>query len=345
MKIMVFDVPAEHGGALSILEEYYSMALNNEDKSIQWLFVVSKPQLKDAKNVKVLRYPWVKKSWFHRMFFDYFISPKLVKKHNVTEILSLQNITVPRIKNVRQSVYLHQSLPFADIKFKFFENRKLWVYQNIIGRLIIRSIKKADHVIVQTNWMKDSCIEKTNQPDSKFDVRPPQTGEIVVGRTFILNEETKKTFFYPAGASYYKNHRVIVEACKTLISNGINDFEVILTLNGDENQHIVDLKNTIVNFKLPIHFVGKIPRERVFDYYSKAILLFPSYIESSPLPLTEGKLHKTFIIASDCSFSKEILEDYDKSYLFNWSDSQRLAELINECISKRINGTNKEELN
>ena len=65
MRIMVFDVPAESGGALTILKQYYDRAINDKDN--QWLFVISTPYLNETENVKVLRYPWIKKSWFHRL--------------------------------------------------------------------------------------------------------------------------------------------------------------------------------------------------------------------------------------------------------------------------------------
>ena len=72
MKIMVFDVPAEDGGALSILQDFYEQFL--QDDKNNYIFVVGKPVLRSEKNVEVLRFPWIKKSWFHRLYFDYFVA-------------------------------------------------------------------------------------------------------------------------------------------------------------------------------------------------------------------------------------------------------------------------------
>jgi len=112
--IMVFDVPAVHGGALTVLEQQYEKAKQNSDKN--WIFILSKAELSETNNIKVLKYPWIKKSWAHRLYFDYFIAHKLVKKYKADEVLSLQNIGVPFIK-IPQSVYVHQSIPFIDIRF------------------------------------------------------------------------------------------------------------------------------------------------------------------------------------------------------------------------------------
>lgn len=67
MKIMVFDVPAETGGALTILKQYHEAAI--KDKENEWYFVISTPNLIESSNVRILRFPWVKKSWVHRMYF------------------------------------------------------------------------------------------------------------------------------------------------------------------------------------------------------------------------------------------------------------------------------------
>ena len=157
MRIMVFDVPAESGGALSVLHEFYNeFKLDQEN---EYIFVLSVPELKETSNIKIIRFPWIKKSWGYRLYFDHFIAPRLIKEYEIDQVLSLQNITIPRTK-VYQSVFVHNALPFSEHRFSFVENRLLWVYQNIIGKNIMRSITKADHVIVQTRWMKKKCVEQ-----------------------------------------------------------------------------------------------------------------------------------------------------------------------------------------
>lgn len=58
MKIMVFDVPADSGGALTILNEFYKKAL--EDDKNEYIFVLSVIKLEEKNNVKVINYPWIK---------------------------------------------------------------------------------------------------------------------------------------------------------------------------------------------------------------------------------------------------------------------------------------------
>lgn len=324
MRIIVFDVPAEIGGALTILNQYHEAAI--KDKDTDWIFIVSTPHLKEIDNVKVLNYPWIKKSWFHRIYFDNFVAPKIVKKYNPDEVLSLQNVSVPKVK-VKQTIYLHQSLPFVEKRYKLTENFKFWVYQNIISKFIFNSIRKADKVIVQTKWIMNAAVEKTKANKEKFILKQPELN-VKVTKTFKQSNDGNKLFFYPSSGFPYKNHEVIVQACKLLKEKNIGDYEVIFTLLGNENKEIKKIKNFVEKEKLPVKFIGSISIDEVYDYYSKAILLFPSYIETFGLPMLEAKMHHTPIIASDCAFSHEILDDYDKANFFDPHNATSLAILL-----------------
>ncbi|SIQ31004.1 glycosyltransferase [Halanaerobium kushneri] len=347
MNIMVFDVPAESGGALSILNDFYQEVIENDDKNINWIFVLSKPEYKEFDNITVLNFSWVKKSWFHRLYFDHFVAPKLVKKYNIDKIFSLQNVIIPKT-DVEQILYAHQPLPFSGYKFNINENFKFWIYQNLISKKIYNSIKLANKVIVQTNWMKKACTEKADVKSDKIDVIPPKIN-LNIENTFDKNNKIK-TFFYPAGASYYKNHRLIIEASKLLEASNINDYKIILTLNGNENKNIKELYKEVKKYNLPVEFAGRLERDEVFNLYTKSYLLFPSYIETFGLPMLEAKLHKTIILASDKAFSHEILDDYENAYFFDPFDAEELMKymkklLVGEISYKKVNSVSKSNNN
>lgn len=333
MLIMVFDVPAEYGGALSILEEYYNRA--KLDKNNNWIFIVSKPNLLSTSNVKIFRYPWVKKSWLHRVYFELLVAPKIVKSMKPERILSLHNLLVLFTKGVDQTVYVHQSIPFSEYRFKMFKDWKLWTYQNIIGKMIKASIINADHVIVQTQWMKNECIEATKINPQKIKVENPCSEIISLGQ-YSSSPDSNKTFFYPAGGSKYKNHQLIIDACKELHLRGITNYKVVLTLSENDSMITKKYYKQVEDYKLNFEFLGHMSKEDVFNWYTKSVLLFPSYIESSPLPLSEAKAHGTPIISTKCAFSKEILESYPNAYFFNYYDSLHLADLMQKCIELKL---------
>jgi len=328
MKIMVFDVPAESGGALNILNQYYYAAV--KDTENEWLFVISTPKLKKTKSINILSFPWVKKSWLHRIYFDKFIAKKIVVENNIDEILSLQNVVISGV-TIKQTLYLHQPLPFTEKKFNITENFRLWLYQNIVSRMIYDSIQRADKVIVQTQWMKNAILKKVNVSKDKIVIEQPELN-LEVKKYYKQENDNYKLFFYPASALKYKNHKVIVEAVHLLVIEGFNNFQVVFTLNGNEDRHIKKLYQIVQEEKLPIRFIGPRGLEDVYNYYSKSVLIFPSYIETFGLPLLEAKMHNSPILASDCAFSHEVLCDYSDVTFFNPFNSVQLSILIKQHI-------------
>ena len=321
MRIMVFDVPAEYGGALSILKQYYNDAC--ADKDNEWIFVVSKPQLPDTDNVKVARLPWAKKSWFHRLWFDNVYALQLVRKFKPDKVISLQN-TMVKADECFQELYVHQALPFCEKRFAFREHKKFWIYQNIISKMIFRSIKKCDSIIVQTSWMKEAVVQKTGISKDKITIIPPK---VDIQSDCSYKQTDEKIFFYPANGAVYKNHKAIYSAVYDLISQGYKNFKVVLTLEKNEKNLEIEKKTGGI-----IEFAGYLPKERINEYYSKSVVLFPSYVETFGLPLLEARLSGCPIIASDCAFSKEILDGYDNARFFDPFDYAGLAEFMKKHL-------------
>jgi len=333
MKIMVFDIAAEHGGALSILHNYYNKAVKDQNNS--WIFIISTPVFVETVNVKVINYPWTKKSWFHRLLFDQVIAHKLVNQYSADKVISLQNVIIPHTK-IKQTVYLHQPLPFVEKKYNIFENFNFWMYQNIISRFIHKSLKEADGVIVQTEWLKNEVINRVGVSEDKITIQRPEIS-ITIKDRYNPRPTSEVTFFYPASGIEYKNHDVILSACRILEDKGVVNYKVIFTLNEKDSKYTRKLYNIVSKENLPVHFIGSINRDKVYKYYTESVLLFASYIETFGLPLLEAKMHNTPIIASDCNFSHEILFDYDKVTYFNPFDEKVLANKMQSYIHSREN--------
>lgn len=321
---LVFDVPASSGGALTILNQYYEKALNDKDN--KWIFVVSTANLKETGNIKVLKFPWVKKSWIHRLWFDAFYERKIIKKYKNADLISLQNVPLKTTKN--HVIYLHTPLPFLYVKYSFLKEFKSWLY-NIVTRFRIKKglTKSTNQIIVQTEWMKKSVIETFKVKEENINVIAPKLNEVVYNYKFKGFENNKIVFFYPAGNIKFKNHKVIIESFKKIENK--NNYQVIFTIDKNEKKSKY-IKNEIQKYNLPIKLVGRLNYEEVLSMYENSILIFPSYLETFGLPLLEARTIGTPIIASDKPFSKEILYGYDKCIFFNPFDINSLVEIINK---------------
>ena len=334
MKILVYNLAAEYAGAMTILESFYKEALAYPDKSIEWYFLVSTDKLESRENITVISKPWVKKSWLHRWYFDSFRVQKIVKALGIDLVYSMQNAPVRRTK-AKQVVYLHQSLQFSPVRFSLFskEQRTYAIRQKFICNLYKRHLKHADKIIVQTEWMKKASAKWIPFDENKITVVNPKVAieDRFLGKEYRLDYPV---FFYPAGDGMHKNHELIIKACKLLKEQGIEDYEVVFTLDPAGAEYSKRMETLAKG--LPIRFIGIIPKDEVFAYYQKSVLLFPSYLETFGLPLLESRLMKGVVLASDMPFCHEALEGYENAYFYGIHEAERLAELMKKIINREL---------
>ena len=330
-KVLVFDVAASSGGALSILKSFYAAAV--DCREIQWVFVLSAQHVDPADNITVRSYDWIKKSRFHRLFFDYIVAPALVRVELPGLILSLQNINIPFV-TTKQITYVHQAIPFCDLKFTLRKNPIEWLYQNIISRFIYKSIRKSDTVVVQTEWMKEAVKKRTQISPENILVVPPVV-RITAEKHFVHDSQNKMRFFYPAAYAGYKNHEVIVRAVQLLQKQEIGEFEVLFTLMAEELP--AELRGIA-----GIHCEGHLPFERMQELYMNCVLLFPSLMETFGLPLAEAGAFDAPIIAADLPYAREVLADYANAVFFDPHDAAALAEIMKRHICGDVSQTEKD---
>lgn len=323
MKILVYDVAAEEGGAVTVLKSFYEEFCL--DKRNEYIFVLSVCKLREKPHIKVLNYPWIKKSPLHRLYFDHFVAGRLVRKYSVDEVLSLQNIELPHA-GVPQTVYEHNALPFAEYKFGLTEAFRPWFSQQILGRMMKKSIRRAKKVMVQTNWMKEEIVRQCRISEDKVEVRFPPV-EMLPVKPYHPDIENP-IFFYPANASAYKNHGTFLKACKILQKKGYRNYRVVWTITGKENETVCSLKKEAKEKELPVLFSGPMPRKALFELYASSVLVFPSYIETIGLPLLEARHANAWIVAADCLYARDCVGDYEKAEFFPPLDSGKLADIL-----------------
>ncbi|QUO20841.1 glycosyltransferase [Clostridiaceae bacterium Marseille-Q4143] len=329
MRTLVYDVAADSGGAATVLQSFYEEF--KKDTENEYIFVLSVYELPETENIKVLNFPEVKKSMLHRLYFDHFVAHKLVKKYKADRVLSLQNIELPHT-NVPQTVYEHNALPFSEYKFKPWEAFRPWYSQQILGRMMKKSIRRAEKVLVQTNWMKEEIIRQCGIPADRVEVKFPPV-KMLKTHPWKM-DETCPTFFYPAGPPAYKNHRTFLKACELLKEQGMEDYRVIWTVTGEENEGMKKLKAEAEEKQLPIEFIGPVPRTQLFEQYASSVLVFPSYIETIGLPLLEARSVGAPILSADCLYARDGVGDYERAEFYPPMDAEKLRWLLIEWMRK-----------
>ncbi|MBR1893294.1 MAG: hypothetical protein IJ815_07170, partial [Lachnospiraceae bacterium] len=169
-KIAVLDIAASKTGALSILQDFAAF-VRKYDKENEWYFITGAEGLiEPSEHLHVLPRPDVKFSKVNRLKFDHFTGAHYLSSLGCDVVFSMQN-TLPKGnimgrdgKCAKTAVYVHQPLGYQTWKkfspFKRYE-REYAMYQYLIAREIDASVRRADKVIVQTEWMKDAVAKKT----------------------------------------------------------------------------------------------------------------------------------------------------------------------------------------
>lgn len=336
MRIVVNDIAASTTGALSILKDFYRYLAAHETEH-EWIFLLGDSYIEETERIQVRVLSDVKKSWLSRLKFDLFTGAAYIRALKPDIVFSMQN-TLTRGYRGRQAVYVHQPLGFQKWKrFSFLKRREreYAVYQYVIGAMIDSAVKHADKTIVQTQWMREAVIKKTQVPPEKVvkilpDVDCPDAND---QESRLQTEgQSGRLFFFPSGDILYKNHECIAKAAELLNQRGVTDFHVVLTLTEEEAAGCMSYDNRHQNMS----YRGRISRREVYRLYRERILIFPSYIETFGYPPAEARQTGTVIFASDCPFCREVLAGYENAYYFDPFQPKELAALMERAIRGEI---------
>lgn len=331
MNILVLDIPTVDGGGLTILLQFYKKAL--DDAENDWFFFVGKPseELIETKKVHIIHFPSAKKNWLNRFFFDFFSLPRLVKKYSIDKTISLQGTYVRRFKG-HQTLYIQQALFFSDYPTNIFLEPRIWFYKHVLSNIRKRDMRKADCIIVQTNSTKQLCMKKYHVLEDRFVIEEP-----IFSLPFLNNDYARPSqisFFYPTSSYLFKNVDTIIEATKKIISQGVTNFIIFLTISESENAVSKKWFKKCQKYSLPIEFIGYQKSDDMARLYSTSVLLFPSYTESFGLPLLEAKKFGAPIISIDKGYARDVLKDYKDVNYFDVGDIETLSRLMLYHIQK-----------
>lgn len=319
MKIVVNDIAASTGGAMTVLRDFYTFVCEHDHEN-QWIFLLADRFFEETDRVKIIPMPRVKQSGLRKLWFDFVSGRRFIGKLRPDAVLSLQNIITFGVK-APQAVYIHQSIPFQSVKrFSFLRGaeRKLAVVQHLIGRIIKWSAKRSDLVIVQANWMKDAVCKQCRIPADRVLVNMP-TANVTAAPE---GDFDRTSFFYPTASGIYKNNDCLFRASRSLRRRGV-EHTVCTTLSPAKSEE-------------GILCTGRQPYEEVLRRYRTSTLVFPSYIETVGLPLLEARAAGTVVLAADTVFAREVLAGYENAYFFDPFKPEELADLMGKVVSGEI---------
>ena len=324
-------------GALTILNQYTdNLAKKSEDDKEYYVFVPDACIIKELKSnihyIKNSKNP----SYKGRNYWNSIGMKKWCKNNRINpyEIFSMQNYYPFGFGNKKffKRLYLHQSIPFFDYKWRLFkkEERVLWFYKNIYYFLIKWSVKKSNQVIVQTEWFKKQLVKIFNIDKEKIIVEKPVLNKIDPKNYNKYTElKGQLKLFYPASEFIYKNHEILYKAMDIIVNEyNFKNIVLYLTLE-DSNNYVLDFIKKY-NLSDNIILTGILDYEQVMHYYKTVdVLVFPSKIETFGLPLIEAQYFNLPIIASDLELYREVIGNYSGDVVYcKYDDARKWADSI-----------------
>lgn len=264
-----------------------------------------------------------KKSWLYRIFYEYVYFYFYSKKREIDLWFSVHDMT-PTVKAKKRFVYCHNCTQFSKMRIK--DGCKLFLFSRFYQYLYKINIKKNTAVIVQQDWMRQA-FKEIYKINSIIVAKPGKEEKIE-----LLPKQNDKrdtfTFIFASFPRSFKNFEIICEAAKILKQKGIENYKVILTIDGTENKYAANLikkYKKIENLK----FIGLQEREKLFKLYGQAdAMVFPSKLETWGLPITEFKNTNRPIILADLPYAHETLGTYDKAIFFEPNNANQLADIM-----------------
>ncbi len=338
INVLVYALPNRNSGGYSVIRNLYEDIKTHNYPNIHWFFIVGMDGFENTDSITVYNEEWALKTYLHRYFYNIVKVKEFVKEHDIEAVISL-NMGVSGLK-IPSIISLHNVLPFYRCDSSVFDRRKDMVKQAVINRIIIKSLKQAEYIIIPSNWIKRELMSKLEIEEDRIIISSiivPEVAALLDEERFVVKYDDKKnhivSFIYPSSGFPYKNHTVIINAAKKLKQQGIDNYYIKLAGDVGNGMTIQKLKKEIMQNNLPIDFCGPLSKEELVKAYQERVLLFPSKIETDGFPLLESMACGGYIIASNLEYAREALQNYDNYDLFEPDDENELSDLMKKVIN------------
>lgn len=329
-RIVISAINFTEGGPLTVLRECLASAIAVLPAKWEIVALVHRADLVDEPRVRFISIPSAKKSWFHRLYWEWFGFKRISRKLKPALWLSLHDIT-PRVSAARQAVYCHNPSPFYRINLReALMDPKFFLFNQFYTYLYRAFIRRNYFIIVQQDWLRAEFLRRMGPLPIIVAHPSVQTDEICRIQTTHLTT----VFLYPALPRVFKNIEVVCKAAQILVARGSARFEVRLTVKGSENRYARWLLKRFGNTS-QVRFLGRHTKDEMAVQYAEATtVIFPSKLETWGLPITEAKAQRRSLLVADLPYARETVGNYDLVSFFPVNSAEALADLMHSVIKQ-----------
>jgi glycosyltransferase involved in cell wall biosynthesis len=334
--IVVSAVNLNRGGTLTILRECLRcLSELAETGDYRVVALVYGKEFALFRNIEYVEMKWPKRTWINRLWCEYVTMKKIsLKLAPVYLWLSLHD-TTPNVIAERRAVYCHNSFPFYEWKMRdLLFGPKVVLFALLSKYAYRKNIHKNNYVIVQQQWFRQKFIRLFGLKEQSIIVAPPllKHSNADIGTNIV--PFTRYSFFYPAISDSHKNFECLCQAASLLEKKlGTGQFEVQITVAGNENAYTKWLYRKWRKNISVLNFTGYLDKKTLYEYYSKcSCLVFPSKAETWGLPITEFAAFNKPMLLADLPYAHETASGCSNISFFDPDSPQELAEKMEKLI-------------
>ena len=339
--INVLFITYDRGGSKTYILNLLKNLIHLDKKNQYYLFIAgyNKNLFESYKNqLYIIEIPMKKYNTLLRFLMEQIYLPILARKYKIDLLFSPGNMGII-FTPIKQILVIHALLIFSKLKKKSKIKRSNPFIENFRKILIIASIRKANRIIVVSDFTKKCLKNEFYASKNKIKV----ISEGVDSEHFQkIPSDTCKTkeiygpYILSVGILFrYKNIDKIIQAFSILKKTKKIPHSLVI-VGRDHNNNLKYLETLTENLGLGkwVYFRKQISYETLPVYYKYAdLFVFPSQIESFGLPTLESMASGTPVIASNRTSIPEIVGD--AGLIVNPDNINELANAIFEVLKNK----------
>jgi len=240
------------------------------------------------------------------------------------------NFTLPPFEG-RKIVTIHD---LSTIKYPEYHPKSR---VDFVNDAILNSIEKADHIITDSDFVKNEIIDTFSINSQKItpihlgaDQQFKPRNEIECCSILKLHDlEYEQFFLFVSTIEPRKNLLMLLNAFTQYRMKNPNGLPLVLIGGGGWNNNDILQKIAFLSEKGWVKYLGYLPQIQIPILYSSAkALLFPSIYEGFGLPVLEAMQSGTAVVTCSNSSMSEICED--SAALITPNDTDKLVDEISK---------------
>lgn len=190
------------------------------------------------------------------------------------------------------------------------------------------NLNKMNGIIAVSNAVRDKL--NVNKPVVKTIYNGVSRNNIIINKHYHISQAEKMVLLISGVISENKGQKIAISAMRLLYKKGINNIELWIAGNGDiRSLGICSNENNFIKVLGQVNDLRKI-REEV------DVELVCSRCEAFGRVTVEAMLGGIMVIGTRSGGTVEIIREGENGYLFDYDDSNQLAEIIERINKNRI---------